>query len=230
VGAEKIKGAEYVPGACKPQIQGTAQRARQAGAQGPLKFIGCGMTAMVYEDSRGRCFKTARQDTPAARSMLRDEAAWLKAAGAVSGVREHVVKLERWHEEPATIERACAKGRPGTWSQESKLRDLHADIEKKMVPHGWTAPEFKGDSYIADDDGQGRPVLVDAGFASRVGRALLEHVAAMWACRKPKDNSSPSDNAFYLRSEVDRTLTKAQIAKIEPKLGKAGSAWPKCPR
>lgn len=203
-------------------------RARAAGARGDLEVLGCGATATVVKDSRGRCFKTQRGNDASTRALLRDEAAWLQAAQAVPGVREHVVRVHRWHEQQGVIERACVSGRTARWSEESKVANLHAKISDRMkTATGFGRPEFKGDSWVLTSRGR-RPILVDAGFANRFGRNLANHVIRVLAGAADPGIDTPSDLAFAVRWEKGDGRISAKMAEtLERRLAKCDKNW-KC--
>jgi hypothetical protein len=57
------------------------ERARAAGAQGELRYIGAGAQGYVFADERGHAFKVARFDTPTSHRLLSEEYHWLRDAG-----------------------------------------------------------------------------------------------------------------------------------------------------
>lgn len=168
------------------------------------------MTSVVFCDANGVGWKVGRVDNPTTRRFLEDEAEWLQDAARVPDVREHVVAVTSYHPEQVAIERECVDGRPGGWSQESALHDLHWHIERAMVPHGWTAPEFKADSYVMSDGGK-RAVMVDASMPSRVGANLLRYARDLMDGRKRPGFQRPDDLAFYIGRE-----TNARLGTITP--------------
>ena len=103
---------------------------------------------------------------------------------------------------------------------ESRLWDLHREIERDMLPHGWTAPEFKPDSYVLTAQG---PILVDASMPSRVGAVLARYVEGIVAGARPLGNDSPSDLAFAVRREVGQTLSQAESDRLEALIDRR---WP----
>lgn len=184
----------------EPEIDDAERRAYAAGAQGDLEYIGTGMTGIVFCDRRDRAFKVARGE-----GSLADEAAWLKLARTVPGIRQHIARGARWDAKHRVLVRECARGKVGTWSQSRKLRDLHDRIEAAMVPYGWTSPEFKEDSYVTVR-GRG-PVLVDASMAHRVGRELVKDTLAVLNRRRPlRKYENYTDHGFALRMERGRTV------------------------
>ena len=199
-----------------PELPDVVRRARKAGARGALEYLGAGMTSVVMCDARGRGWKVGRRVHPHLRSMLQEEADWFETANRVRAVRPHVAKFYRFHVGPIAIERECVRGRPGRWGDESKLHDLHRQIEKDMLPHGWTSPEFKEDSYIFRQIGKpdeygdykyGSPVLVDGSMAQRVGSKLIEYVEGVLdKTMKLREGDRLKDLAFYVRREKGDTI------------------------
>jgi hypothetical protein len=205
------------------------ERTLAAGAVPPLDYLGAGATSVVFCDARGHGFKTARR---ADSTMLVDEAEWLAAAAKVPGVREHVARFHAYHPGQAVIERECVASDHDNdpawrWRRGHDLFNLHQHIGKLMEKHaGWSAPEYKGDSYIVTEN-RG-PVLVDAGFVYRLGRRLLHYVADVLEGRRPwRKHESPDDLAFYLRREVQEgALTNDEVAPVMARLRAAGaSGW-----
>ncbi len=144
------------------------QRALDAGARPPFTYKGAGLTGIVLCDENNHAFKVARELDD---GMLQSEAEWLEIANRVPALKRHVAEFYAYHPKQHVLERECVqqkvakpyvKGLPYV-----SLYDVHRMIENAMVPHGWSAPEFKADSYVRSERG---PVLVDAGFARRFTR------------------------------------------------------------
>ncbi|MFH1689717.1 MAG: hypothetical protein ABIE42_05700 [Candidatus Eisenbacteria bacterium] len=239
-----IRNPEDLPPLLDRRQAGTLSRiAVGAGAKPPLTYIGIGMTGIVFCDSAGRwAFKVARDTTETVYRLFEAEAEWLRAAGKVAGVRQHVARFGRWVGKgwPCVV-RECVWGRPGAWADERDLFDLHQDIEKRMIPHGWTAPEFKGDSYIyvgAKEDwldekakmwrkgSKGKPILVDAGMAHRVGAVLLQYTAEVMRGER-RNPESLTDLAFQIRREIGGgTIPKEYGEQVLEKMYARGARRP----
>lgn len=190
------------------ELDDAEDRARRAGATGELEFIGAGMTGIVFCDSSGRAFKVARGI-----GSLGEEATWLRLAAKMPSTSKHIVKGTRYDARNRVLVRECVRGKVGTWSQGTKLRALHKRIEDETIQYGWTAPEFKEDSYI-NVRGRG-PVLIDASMAHRVGRALVEDTLDVLAKRRELNKYERlADLAFALRIERDRTVPAAVANKL----------------
>lgn len=219
---EHVRGREYIPGAVAGEAEDAAARAFAAGAPSPLEYIGAGMTAFVF-CAGDVAYKVARHpEHPVAERFMTDEAEWLATAGGVPWVRDHVAEFDRLDHEHLVIVRECVSGKTGTWGQSSKLRDIHGEIERLMIPYGWTAPEFKEDSYVV---ARGRgPVLVDASMPLRVGKRLVMYVQDILAGRRPAGDDRPSDLAFYVRREMQQgTIPPGVGGRVLERLREAGA-------
>jgi hypothetical protein len=208
----------YVPAMVRPQMPDVVARALAAGATAPFEYMGAGMTGVVF-CSAGVAFKVARGTRPVDHSMFGDEAEWLIAAAHVKTVRPHVARLHRFDNKNLVIVRDCPRAgqdmTPYSYG-EAKLHALHNQISREMLPHGWTSPEFKPDSYIITPKG---PVLVDASMPHRVGKVLAEYIEEVVRGDRPLGTDRPSDLAFYAHRETDErgekgTLTVAQRDRL----------------
>jgi len=209
-----VTDAEYVPAVVRPQMPGVVERLKASGAPPPYEYIGAGMTSVVFR-SGALAYKVARGTSDSTRSLFLDEAEFLKTASRVARVRHRVAKFVRFDPVNLVITRRYVPRDPNARRGAVDLWDLHRELERLMLPHGWTAPEYKDDSYVLAKRG---PVLVDAGFAHRVGKVLLRDVEEKLTGRRPWFHDTPQDLAFALRMEVGKTLTQEQIAPLEAKL------------
>lgn len=76
-----------------PEFDRCAQRAVAAGAEGVLRYVGAGATAIVFVDQVGMAYKVARHDDGGGmRQSLRDESEWLDSA-ASTAIADHVVRM-----------------------------------------------------------------------------------------------------------------------------------------
>lgn len=219
---EAIKHREYAPRAVEDEIDEAAGRARRAGARGELTFIGAGATGIVFCDDAGKAFKAARGDS----DTVETEAAWMRKAAQIPGVREHVARGVRYDKQNAVLVRECVRPSPGRDRRvnERKLWDLHQRIGKRMRQYGWGSPEYKPDSYVYTRD-RG-PVLVDAGFAVRRGRELVQHVLDVLNHRSAlRKHERIEDLAWELRMERGDSIPEpvankllARLKLIDPKI------------
>lgn len=188
------------------ELEDAEQRARGAGATGKLEYIGAGMTGIVFCDARERAYKVARHDGKVA-PMLADEAEMMRLAAKMPGVGKHIARGVHFDRKHSVLVRECVRGKVGGWKDGAKLRDLHERMGKELEPYGWTAPEYKEDSYVI---ARGRgPVLVDASMAHKVGRVLVKDVLDVLNNRRPisPDRTERfTDLAFALRMERGRTI------------------------
>jgi hypothetical protein len=208
-----VSNAQWITGVAMREMPDAVDRALAVGAVPPLTYVGAGMTAIVLCDARGHAFKVSRR--AASDGMIFDEAEWLRDAARTPGVREHVATFIRFH--PSyVIERACPMPTEEYRRvDEHALFDLHYDaIGKRMLARGWTAPEYKRDSYVITDRG---PILVDASLAQRIGKNLLRHTVDLIRGRKVELNpyETPSHYAFLVQREIgEKTITEAAAAPV----------------
>lgn len=208
-----------------PEWDSIVDRALAAGARPPLEYKGAGMTSVVLCElnampGRGtaRAFKVGRQPAmvdgkPSTTfHTLSEEAEWLEAAKRTPGVARHVAGIQNFDRKNNVIIRTCANGRAGRWADEDRLRTLHELIDREMRKHGWTAPEFKGDSYVIDQFDV--PVLVDASMPSRVGAVLVEYVREVLRGERPRASYEDNENlAFHIRAERDNGTIPPDVAE-----------------
>lgn len=165
------------------EIEDAGDRAVSVGAQEPLQYVGMGATGIVFCGAEERAWKCGRIRKAQVRSlyepeehyrnMLGDEYEFLRDACHVPSLRRSIACPYAFHEGAVVIERQCPTPRDYGKVNESRLFDLFKRIRETMRPHGWQGLEFKTDGFVVTDHG---PVLVDAGFSSRVGWKLVRHV------------------------------------------------------
>lgn len=201
-GANVIRNTRDVPDQYQEEIEAAAERALGAGARPPLHYVGMGMTGIVFADrTRNLAYKVARGDY--ARFMLAEEAEWFRSAARNAATKERVPGGVRWNEKHGVLVRQYIHGGHGAWSQESKLWDIHQKLKADMIPQGWTAPEFKRDSWVYRSRGRGQaaqPVLVDGSMPNRVGKTLLRYALDV-AAGKRSTREPLSDIAFSVYAE-----------------------------
>lgn len=221
---ELVDGAEYVHKSALPQMDDIVARAIAAGAKPPLEYIGTGMTAVVF-CVNGVAYKVARGE-----NFLEDEAEWLDTAKTVPWVKDHVAKIHHFDTRNFVIVRECPMPGPDMTPYrygDGKLFDLHQEIRKRMIPHGWTAPEFKLDSYVITARG---PVLVDASMPARVGKRFLRYVQDLLEGLRESDGHEwPGSVASVIRTEIiDGRLTQGEAQETLTRLAEleaAGNRW-----
>lgn len=213
--------SRYVPAVVLPQMPDVVARAAAAGMPAGAEVMGAGMTGVVFCVG-DEAFKVARQASTTLRRMLSDEAEWLAAAAAVPDVAPRVARIRRFDPGNVVIVRDCPRADPEEprWKWESALFDVHRAIEQSMLPNGWSAPEFKPDSYVLTSNG---PILVDASMPSRVGHVLSLYVEDIVEGERPLDDERPSDLAFAVRREVGQTLPQEEADRLQALLERR---WP----
>jgi len=195
-----------------PEFDRCAQRAAAAGAEGVLRYVGAGATAIVFVDQVGMAYKVARHDDGGdMRQSLRDESEWLDSA-ASTAIADHVVRMFDYDPARDVIVREYVDGRTGRWSDEGVLQELHDRVRQTMRAASWGAPEFKGDSYVRGENG--RWVLIDASFALRYGQRLLDYAVEILDGTRPRGFERDGDLAFAIRHEVGLTIDAAAAAPV----------------
>jgi hypothetical protein len=173
------------------------------------------MYGIVFCDAWGTAWKAFRYEAGNPRHLiflrdvLEEEYEWLRAAAGTS-IADSVAKVMAMHPEHVVLERECVQGWPGGWSEGKRLRDLHAAIEKAMEPLGWTAPEFKENSYIIGKNGT--PTLVDISMAQRLGMNLVRYVEEVLTGTR----TSPEtwhDHAFFILREIPHKTIPDEVAR-----------------
>jgi hypothetical protein len=84
-----------------------------------------------------------------------------------------------------------------------------------MMRYGWSAPEYKDDSYVY---ARGRGwVLVDASMPHRVGSRLAARAGEVLAGKRFY-NTRPADLAWEIRMESGRTIPPATAERLSERL------------
>lgn len=187
----EVTNPDRVHPAVLSEMPRVVARARAAGARGPLEFVGAGGFAVVLCDPQDVAWKVFRTRDPSTsqvflRQMLADEYEFLRDA-ATTPAAPNVVRVFASHPRELVLERECVRGRPGTFAEGRELSDLLKRIEGFTLPVGWTAPEFKEDSFIIRPDGTA--VLVDISLTQRVGDNLARFVEDVLDGRRATSDS-----------------------------------------
>jgi hypothetical protein len=220
------------PSHIESEIKDALSRARKAGAEGALAYVGAGAYGIVFCDDAGRAWKVFRKPRESGnhvrsgheiflRESLQTEFEWLDSASE-SSMAENVVRVYSMDLEHLVLCRDCVEGEPGGWKDESRLHEIHKKLAAAMEPLGWSAPEFKADSYVITPDGQA--VLVDASMAMRIGQRLLCFVKDVIDGER-ESYETPSTLAFFVLREVRHGLPKADadpviqdLVKLDPQI------------
>lgn len=211
-----LANEDRVPDWALLDVVRTLPRTGRAGARFPVTFMGVGMTSVVYCDAAGLAFKVSRQDTESARAFLGREAEYLRVAGQVPFAREHTARLIAFRPDLGVIVRECLRGPSGHgYGRGKKGRDLwelHQAVGRIMERHGFTAPEFKEDSYVIVR-GRG-PVLVDAGFSHATGRRVAKAALDVAAGRVRSDEleDRPESLSYDVATEADAGALPRPVA------------------
>jgi hypothetical protein len=161
----------------------------------------------VFCDERGFAYKVGRRREDHYRQLLGEEAEWLAVANHVPWVKDRVVKLYAWNPLWIVITRECIAGRQAAGRVPHALWETHKEITRLMIPHGWSAPEFKNDSYVYD---RGRGwVLVDAGFVHRMGRGVVRYVVDILSGKRSAYGMF--ETPHYFASVVEREMYFGRI-------------------
>ena len=214
-----ISNLDRAPDRYLDEIKRAGIRALKVGAKPPFAYQGIGMTAVVLCDSRGHGFKVARRpDQAINRAMIAEEAEWLTVASTLPELKGKIARLRYFHKAESIIERECIRER-GESRRRSKdtRRETHAEIEAAMRRYGWSAPEYKDDSYV-NASGRGW-VLVDASMPHRTGLRLAAHAAEILRGRRFAGyGDKPSVVAWELRMEGGKSLPQGTAESLSRKL------------
>ena len=195
------------PEVYRREARDAAERAEEAGAASPLTWMGIGMTSIVLCGAEYHAWKVGRHpEDPTNYRMLEDEADWLRAARGL----KHVPELYAFHPDQVVVERECVWGKAGSWSNARELFLIHDELRTQMVTRGWTVPEFKEDSFVKGQHGW---MLVDCGFAQRIGETLLEYTIQCLEGRR-RELLPPNDLAYYVYREVGFGLDKQRARPV----------------
>lgn len=227
-----ITNIEAVQPVHRAEVLEAEARARRAGAEGPLEFAGIGGYGIVLCDEGDRAWKAFRISEGSEadeghllflREAMQAEHEWLVDATRTR-IAENVARPGAAHEEEIVLERECVQGFPGGWAESGELARLHHEIERAMLPVGWTAPEFKESSYVYEFE-TNVPYLVDISMAQRVGMNLVRFVEDVLDGRR-RTRDRWHDLAFYILREIpygnipkktsDRLL--AELARRDPEI------------
>lgn len=196
--------ADEVPAKYRDEVIAAAARAERAGADGPLEFVGMGMEGVVFCDDAGRAYKVGRRLVTGAPPQLATEAAFLKKAGQIPAIKQHVAKFYRYDAASDVIVRECVRPK-GTrrggrnMPSDDAAWDMGDRIDKVMRPYGFTGPERKRDSFVYVS-GRGL-VLVDAGFALKRGHELVKEALDVANARQAVPRTKAQDLVWALEAE-----------------------------
>lgn len=191
---------EAAHAAVRGEVMAAAGRAVQVGADPKtMRYVGAGGEAIIFADGRGRAYRVLRTNDPAQRreKTLVERDALEVAKLPSSPAAKYLPKLHQVDPQLGVVVRDEVKGRPGGWGTKG-LRDAYETIAAEFKRNGFSAPEFKEDSFIIPEDG-GPPVMVDLGFLHYRGRREADHIASLLATGDPSE-IDPLDQPFAIRS------------------------------
>lgn len=198
--------------AIQPELEDAKERARSAGAQEPIQYVGAGAAGIVLSDRNG-CWKVGR----GGRFSLEDEFEFLSDAFR-AGAR--VVQVLAFHPEENVIERECVQGHPGGWGTRG-VRAAYEAIAAVVNPLGWRGPEYKEDSFIVEDETNAL-VLVDGGNVHRFGPRLADYIEDVIDGKRQRQDSW-ADLAWHLRMDAqDGLIDPARATELAKRLGARG--------
>jgi len=209
-----IENPQDVPSYMRLEMPASEKRTREAGGEGPLWYVGAGMFGIVFCDAWGTAWKAFRYEEGKPehlkflRGKLDEEYEWLRDA-AGTAISKYVARVTAMHPEQLVLERECVQGRPGGWAEGKKLAELHTKIGQVMELAGWSAPEFKEDSYIIEKGGT--PRLVDISLTGRLGMTLVQYVEDVLSGRESAD--SWNDLAFFIIREIPYKTIPDKVAR-----------------
>lgn len=192
-------------------------RLEGAGYSGDFEILGAGMTAIVLLGPDGSAYKVARPNTFEDRNarMLADEYDFLKTLGKTDAA-PHLPHAYAFDRKAGVLVRDAVAGDPGRWGTRG-LREVFEKIQLAARANLWSAPEFKEDSFVVGSDGV--PVMVDVGFASRLGHRLADHVEDLIADGFDFTEREARDFAWALRMDaMDGLVSAERVAAVQRKL------------
>lgn len=203
------------------EIDDAAERAVAAGAREPLEFMGAGGEGIVF-CTGDVAYKAGRRSHRGDQSLA-TEAEFFRRASQVPQIKRKIARFHRYDAEHDVLVRECVRQRGERKYGRRNLDDAEAwdavkEIEQAMLPYGYTGPERKSSSFVYVS-GRG-PVLIDGGFARKVGHQLVKEVLDKRTGRIPRDRFDTDESLAYdIRVERGRTIPKSIADRIRAKLG-----------
>lgn len=190
--------------AVKPQVIDAAMRATAVGAEAAsLKYVGAGMEGIIFQDGQGRAYKVSRNRSDKHPNRLRNEAEAMMAL-ADSPVAHLVAKVHGYDKQHDVITRDMIQGSSAGWGQSKRMQEAYQEIAHELGKRGWTAPEFKEDSFIVPQGG-GEPVMVDMGMIHPKGAVLAARL------KERVENLNPKDDWFDYQLDVSHAYQEGTI-------------------
>jgi len=222
-----IRTREWIDDRFLAEIEAAGDRAVSAGASEPLRYLGIGMTGVVFQGAEGHAWKCGRSpDRRFIQEGLREEYEFLRDACRVPSVARNVACAYRFRMPEVVIERECPMPRSDErrhYDFQSKgshrMWETHQRIQRLMEPYGWRGIEFKEDSYVVTAD-RG-PVLVDASNPIRVGWPYVRYVQDILSgIRDLQELEPPTTLAWGLRADasdgrIPKDVAETWIRKLQ---------------
>ena len=214
---------ERVHSPIRGEIDQAVERAVAAGARAPLTYMGAGAEGVVFCDPTGKAFKVGRR-LGRGDDSLANEAAFFRKANQVPAIARNVARFYRYDRDHDVIVRECIREErtkkgdrrylPGA---DTKAYDTAERIHQAMLPYGYTGPERKPDSFVYAR-GRGM-VLVDGGFAHKVGHELVKDVLDKINNRVPRGPFEDDETlAYHVRWERGGTIPPAIADRLRRRL------------
>lgn len=200
---------ELLPEALYPEWEQLSARLVAAGYAGEFKVLGAGMTSIVLTDGE-RALKVARLG---AEETIADEHEYLVAMQPE--LAAHFPAPIGFDSVAHVLVREVIEGRRGGWGTRG-LREVYEHVVRASRANQWTEPEYKEDSFIITDSG--RIVMVDVGFANRIGERHAQHIEALLDGGHVPTEQDARDWAWGLRMDAPKYITPERAAVIQARL------------
>lgn len=198
------------------RLKEARKRVLAAGAQPPVRYIASGLTAYVFCDGQGLAWKIAKSSLFL--YPLEDEAEWLAIASADPDMAGLVPRFVDWKPDGILV-RECINGTV-IGPERSSIR-VWRRIGEVMKKHGWTAPESSESNFICPDRECLSPVMVDLGYAHRIGPNLEKWISDVIAAGDKRRIEYAAIEVLH--SKLDHDIDPVRASALQEKLEAAGA-------